>query len=556
MEQSAGIPLYKIKCPKCGGDNNQVFGHDDRPDDSFCYNCKEAFYNLEEGGMTQEKYVTEGRMIKVKRFHEEGYSNLPTTALEDRGLSKEVVALYGVKVALSEADGKTVTHHYYPDTKGGKLTGYEIRVTKDKKFTAVGDRRGALDLWGRSIASEHGSNKLFITEGRCDAMALYQVITDNTPSKYKSYLPSVVSLTRGATGGLKDIINNREFIEKYKEVILVLDNDDAGNKATKDILKSFNNFKVCKLPLKDANDMLLAGRGKELYQKAVWDSSVVRQGEVLDITDFMDKALEQPKMGMSFPWPTVTRATFGIRPHNIHIVGAAPKIGKTDHQHQLVEHLVYEEKVKVGMFDLENAPAKTAKKLAGKHDKIDYSRPDIVYDKESLRSTLLSMNNVVRFYDRSASRDWEDIRIAMEEMHLLDGINIFIIDPLTALVSRHATSEANDKLNEIMTDMADFVLKYPVSVFLYSHVNPKQKGSKSHEAGGKVYSHEFTGSRAMEKWAHYGHGISRDRTEDCPDNRKNMSEFRMLFDRDFGQGYSCDVYFDEKTITYLEPKRF
>ena len=208
------------------------------------------------------------------------------------------------------------------------------------------------------------------------------------------------------------------------------------------------------------------------------------------------------------------------------------------------------------MFDLENAPAKTAKKLAGKHDKIDYSRPDVVYNDDDLRASLLSMNHLVRFYDRSASRDWEDIRIAMEEMHLLDGINIFILDPITALISRFSSSEANDKLNEICTDMADFLMNYPVTLFCYSHVNPKAKGAKSHEAGGKVYSHEFTGSRAMEKWFHYGHGISRDRTEDCPEERHNMSEFRMLFDRDFGQSYSCDVYFEEKTITYLEPKKF
>jgi len=557
MEQASGTAVYKIPCPDCGShDANQVFSYNDKEDDSFCFACNTFFPANKVGGMDKSKYVNEGGMIKVKPYKASDYDSLPVDALPDRGLRKEVVDLYNVRLGYSESDGKTVTKHYYPDTKDGKVTGYEVRNVADKSFSAVGDRKGAVDLWGKELASKHGSRRLFITEGRCDAMALYQVITDNTPAKFKSYLPSVVSLVRGATGGVKDIINNREFVEKYKEVILVLDNDTAGIKSTKEILKSFPNFKVCKLPLKDANDMLLEGRQKELYQKAVWDSVVERQGEVLDITDFIDKALEQPKMGLTFPWPTVTKATFGIRPNTIHIVGAAPKIGKTDHQHQLVEHLVYEEKVKVGMFDLENAPAKTAKKLAGKHDKIDYSRPDIVYDKESLRSTLLSMNNVVRFYDRSASRDWEDIRVAMEEMHLLDGINIFIIDPLTALVSRYASSEANDKLNEIMTDMSDFAMKYPVSLFLYSHVNPKPKGNKSHEAGGKVYSHEFTGSRAMEKWAHYGHGISRDRTEDCPDDRKNMSEFRMLFDRDFGQSYSCDVYFDEKTITYLEPRRF
>ena len=203
------------------------------------------------------------------------------------------------------------------------------------------------------------------------------------------------------------------------------------------------------------------------------------------------------------------------------------------------------------MFDLENAPAKTAKKLAWKHDRIDYSRPDVSYDPEMLKHTLLSMQGRVRFYDRSASRDWQDIRIAMEEMHLLDGINIFILDPLTALVSMFTASEANDKLNEIMTDMADLVMKYPITIFCYSHVNPKPKGSRSHEQGARVLSNEFTGSRAMEKWAHYGHGISRYRSPDCPDDKHNISEFYMLFDRDFGQSYSCDVYFDEKTITYL-----
>ena len=550
-----GKPVYKISCPDCGSsDANQVFEQDDGSLNSHCFACKTTFKDVPDGSSRVDSTMT--KKAVTNEISLQDVAKLPILELKDRGIRKEVAEIYDVHVGLDTSDGKTITKHYYPDRKNGKITGYEVRDVLDKKFFSIGDRKGEVDLWGQSQAIKNGTNKLFITEGRCDAMALYQAIIDNTEEKYKNFLPSVVSLTRGASSGIKDILNNREFINKYNDVILVLDNDEAGKVAVKDITKSFPLFKVCKLPLKDANDMLLAGRGKELYQAAVWDSSIQRQGEVLDISDFIEKALEKPKMGLTFPWPTVTAACFGIRPNTIHIVGAAPKIGKTDHQHQLVEHLLYTEEVKVGMFDLENAPTKTAKKLAGKHDKIDYTRPDIEYDDESLRASLLSMDKKIRFYDRSASRDWEDIRIAMEEMHLLDNINIFVIDPLTALISRYSSSEANDKLNEIMTDMSDLVMSYPITVFCYSHVNPKSKDKKSHEAGGKVYSHEFTGSRAMEKWAHYGHGISRDRTEDCPEERKNMSEFRMLFDRDFGQHYCCDVYFDEKTITYLEPKRF
>ena len=539
-----GTPIYKTSCDECGSsDANQVFlNPENDTENSFCFAC-EVYKELGEG--KARPIMKEEEIVDLSSI-----SSLPSQGV--RGINKQVMSLFGVKTALSTSDGSTITDHYYPAYKSGVLTGYEHRKVEGKVFRSIGDRKGNVELFGQAIAKKNNHQKLFITEGCLDAMSLFQAIVDNTSEKFKKYKPSVVSLTRGASSGVKDLMNNRDFLEGFKEVILVLDNDEAGEKAKRDILKVFKDFKVVNLPLKDANAMLEAGRGKELANDTMWNFKVERQGKVLDVVDFMEFALQKPKMGISFPWPTVTKACFGIRPNNIHIVGAAPKIGKTDHQHQLVEHLTWVEKVKVGMFDLENAPAKTAKKLAGKHDKIDYTRPDIKYEVDDLRATLEDMNGKVRFYDRSASRDWDDIRIAITEMHLLDDINIFIIDPLTALVSRYSSSEANDKLNEIMTDMADLVLMYPITIFCYSHVNPKPKGKKSHEEGGKVYSNEFTGSRAMEKWAHYGHGISRDRSDDCPSDRRNISTFTMLFDRDFGQNYNCDVKFDEATITYLE----
>ena len=545
-----GKPSHKISCKDCGSsDAKQVFVQEDGTQDAYCYAC-DTYDSMRD--TTQIKYKQTIEEIKPMTLPD--ISNLKSLEIPDRMIRKEVVEHFGVKVALSERDGKTITEHYYPDHNNGELIGYEVRDCINKNFKAIGNRKGEFDLWGQSKAPQ--GRKLFITEGRLDAMSLYQAIIDNTPEKYSSITPAVVSLTRGVTSASKDLLHNREFISKYNEVILCFDNDSAGKKATKDALKIFPLAKVATLSEKDANDMLVKGKGKELYQACVWDSQHIRQGEVVDVHDFIDKAMEKPQMGLSFAWKTVTKACFGIRPHTIHVVGAAPKIGKTDHQHQLVHHLIYNEQVKVGMFDLENSPVKTAKKLASKQARIDFTRPDKEYPDELLRDTLESLDGKVRFYDRSGSRDWEDIKVAIEEMHLLDGINIFFIDPLTALISRFSSSEANDKLNEICTDMADLVQNYPITIFCYSHVNPKPKGAKTHEQGGKVLSSEFTGSRAMEKWFHYGHGIMRDRTEECPPDRKNMSTFQMLFDREYGQSYSCDVYFDEETVTYLEPDRW
>lgn len=546
QQHNTGISLYKEPCENCGSsDAKQVFEKEDGSIDAYCFACS-TWFPPEDVNYQPNKLNKETKAKPM--FDINDVDSLPVRAL--RGVREEICNGFGVKVLLSEQDGKTVTHEIYPDRLDGKVTGYEVKSV-DKKITSVGERKGKLELWGQHIAQRNGGKKLFITEGRMDCMSLYQSLFDNKPSGFKGK-PSVVSVTRGATSAVKDIMNNRDFISNYDEVVLVFDNDDAGRKATKEVLKVFPKFKVATLPMKDANDMLKADRSLELYQTVMFKSDYQRQGELVEIDDsLIEKALVKPEMGIPFPWPSVNKATFGIRPNTIHVVGAAPKIGKSHHEYQLIQHLLSSGH-KVGVFDLENAPVKTALRIASKEARQDFTRPDKEFDKDVLRQTLLSLQGNVKFYDRGASRDWQDIRICIEEMHMMDGINLFFLDPITALISRYTSSEANDKLNEIMTDMADLVNSYPITIFCYSHVNPKPKTSKPHEAGGRVLSSEFTGSRAMEKWAHYGHGISRDRTEECPIERQNVSEFYSLFDRDFGMQYHCDVMYDNDTTEYKE----
>lgn len=540
-----GKPIYKTNCPDCGSsDAKQVFQAEDGSLNAWCFSCGtyDKMDNEQQG---------EDNVVPINTQQKININSLPTLEIADRKLTQETVERFGVKVAVSEQDGKTITHHYYPDTRDGKVVGHECRVVDTKQFTSIGDRKGDLDLWGQHL--DTGTKKLFITEGRLDAMSLYQAIKTHMPSKYNSNKePAVVSLTRGVTGAAKDLLVNREYMQKFEDVILVFDQDTAGQEAIRDVLKTFPMCKVAKLSEKDASDMLVKGKGNELYQSCVWDAAHQRQGQLVDIDDdLIQKATVKPEMGIPFPWATVNRATFGVRPNTIHVVGAAPKVGKSHHEYQLIQHLIGLGH-KVGVFDLENAPVKTALRIASKQARTDFTRPDKEFDPERVKATLLSLQGSVRFYDRGASRDWSDIRVCIEEQFRLDDTRLFFIDPLTALISRYNSSEANDKLNEICTDMADLVNMYPITLFCYSHVNPKPKGSKPHETGAKVLSSEFTGSRAMEKWFHYGHGISRDRTDECPLERKNVSEFYMLFDREYGQTYKCDVYFDEETVQYME----
>jgi hypothetical protein len=207
---------------------------------------------------------------------------------------------------------------------------------------------------------------------------------------------------------------------------------------------------------------------------------------------------------------------------------------------------------KVGVYDLEVHPVKTLKQIASKEAKLNFLRPDIEYTDELLKTTLEKFKSNLYLYDRTGSRDWDDIKVAIEEQYLLDGVCEFFLDPLTALVSRYTSSEANDKLNEIMTDLADIVNKYPISIFCFSHINPKPKASKSHEQGGKVLSSEFTGSRSLEKWSNLGLGLERDRSDDCPEEKRNTSRVVILYDRDFGNFGSVEMFYNQETTEYLQ----
>ena len=64
-------------------------------------------------------------------------------------------------------------------------------------------------------------------------------------------------------------------------------------------------------------------------------------------------------------------------------------------------------------------------------------------------------------------------------------------------------------------------------------------------------SSQFTGSRAMEKWAHYGWGISRNRNEPDPALR-NTATVSLLFDREFGEWCEYRCFYDSETNDWRE----
>ena len=61
---------------------------------------------------------------------------------------------------------------------------------------------------------------------------------------------------------------------------------------------------------------------------------------IVQASDIRDRIKTKPKMGLSWPWETLTKATYGIHPKKIYTIGAGSGIGKTEILTSITNHIV------------------------------------------------------------------------------------------------------------------------------------------------------------------------------------------------------------------------
>jgi twinkle protein len=167
----------------------------------------------------------------------------------------------------------------YYDAEGHRLA-QKIR-TVDKRFHWRGDPQHAV-LFGQHLwrpvpvysdaeLDGHGRHahylkkrtrppgpRLILTEGEVDAMSVAQVLGMAQP---------VVSVPSGAAGALGAVRKNFDWIAQFHEIVFLFDQDEAGEKAATECAALLaDRARIGRLPAKDANDLLVAGREVELVR--------------------------------------------------------------------------------------------------------------------------------------------------------------------------------------------------------------------------------------------------------------------------------------------------
>ncbi len=560
-------------CPSCRAEGRDTTGNHlmvFADGNAYCNRCGHFEKNYSESdkpeaneddhAMTDTSYNTgDTTPVGSKIFDRSNFLAYPIVGIPDRHISQETAQHYGVRCSLSPTDGRTVEDIIFPvKTKSNlkEIVGTKQR-TPDKKFYTSGESKddtffGYAEAYDALKALPKASRTPYITEGEIDCLSLYQALTSLSRS---DKVPPVVSLRHGAKVAAKSMSTNKEIIDLAEKVVLVFDTDSEGTLASEAASRVLGaKAHVASLPMKDANDMLSAGQEKELKRAAI-NAPRYMPAALVTAADLKEDILVEPSYGLNYPWPSLTKLTYGLRRGLLIGVGAGVGIGKTDWLSQLSSHILVDNNEKLATFKLEEPPAKTIKAIAGKVCHKPFHRPDIPFDRQALIDTVSSFEDDLYIYNHFGFKSWPDIRADIRTLTGY-GVNYFIIDPLTALIA-HERDE-HKALNEMLEEMASLTQELNITIFYTSHLNPPDRSSKSHEEGGKVKESQLYGSRAMIRWSHYIFGLERNKhavdSEGKPDIiERNTTNFVLLKDREYGYTGSFKIQYNPDTTDYLEP---
>ena len=293
--------IEKRACPACpSSDAFAVYddGH------GFCFSCQTHVPMVDEFDV--EAQPQQPRQTNVSEFVTGAYMDLSDRRLFERTLRK-------FRYTISE--GK----HYAPYfDRNGNYVAQKVRGP-NKDFYAVGDMQKA-GLFGQQLWSP--GQRLVITEGEIDAMSYAQVT---------GLTWQVVSVPSGAQSAAKAIRKELEFVESFEEVVFLFDQDEPGQKAAQECAALLRPglAKIAQLPLKDANEMLVAGKEAELkaavYAAVPFRPDGIRRGSEVDFTEI----IKATPRGLDCQYPGINDALRGLRKGELILLSAGSGIGKS-----------------------------------------------------------------------------------------------------------------------------------------------------------------------------------------------------------------------------------
>ena len=463
--------------------------------------------------------------------------------IESRALSKSTCSRY--KYNIGKDKDREIQIATYRDLDGNPIF-QKIRYPNEKEFRIVGKFKPL--LYGMHLFRGN-DKKLIITEGEIDCLSVSQVVNGYP----------VVSIPNGANSAKLAIKHNLKWLERFEEVVFCFDMDEAGKEAAKECaaILSVGKAKIMSLPLKDANEMLKAGRTDELY-KAVWNALEYRPDGIVYGSELWEGIEKPVTYGLSYPFPTLTKLTYGIRTSEMIVFGAGTGMGKTEFFKEIEADLLINHKQNIGIIHLEEQTRETILGLMSKHSSIKFHLPTSEYTPEQKRKAFDETigTNRVFIYDSFGTTDLDTIKNTIRYMVKGKDCKYVFLDHITALGDGlEDGNNVNQYMRKVVSELANLTRELDFTLFTISHLR-KPDNKKPHEEGGRVHLDDLYGAAALKQWSSYVFGLERNQ-QATDENERHTTTLRCLKDRYTGvaAGQTFKIKYDKDTGRLVELDR-
>ena len=504
-------------CPECGSRDNLA-----RYDDghAFCFGCN---YREKAGG--EQKVV-----IKKGDKHMD-FVEGEVTNLKARGISLDTCRKWDY--CIGEVAGQPVQIANYKDSSGQRVA-QKIRF-RNKDFHTRGDIKEA-GLYGQHLWSGKGK-KAIICEGEIDALSVSQSQGNKWP---------VYSVPNGSAGASKAIRKSIELLNGYEEVIFCFDNDDPGIRASRECAQVLppGKAKIAKLPLKDANEMLVKGRVRELID-CIWQAKVYRPDGIVNGKDLWDIVSAEDSMSScEYPYEGINKKTLGMRRGEIVTITAGAGIGKSQVCREMANHMLNQEET-IGYIALEESNKRTGLGFMGLYLNRPLHLGNIEVDEKDFKDAFDHTLNTGRIYlyDHWGSLEGDNLLNKIRYMVTACGCSFIILDHISIVVSGIEEGDERRTIDNLMTKLRGLVEEVNCGLVLVSHLKRPQ-GNKGHEDGAQTSMAQLRGSASIGQLSDIVIGCERDQQGDDPDR----TTVRVLKNRWTGEtGVACELDYNHKT---------
>ena len=511
-------------CPACGSKNNLARYSDGH---ATCFTTGCNHYEHGDGR------VVESKPVNTRKLEMNGV----IASIPDRRISKETCRKYGVTIEYG-TDGKITKHHYpYYDKDNGRPLGSKCRVVENKNFYASGTFEN-VGLFGQNT---HRGNGKYITivEGEADALAVSEMFDGKWP---------VVSLRSGASGAVKDIKENLEWLESFESVVICFDSDKAGQDGATSVLDLFtpNKAKNVVLSYKDAGEMLKEKK-IQLFTKEWWNAKTYQPDGIIAGSDTWELLIAQEDVrSIPYPWACLNELTYGFREKELVTLTSGSGMGKSQIVRELEHYLLGATEDNIGILALEEDIPKTTLGLMSieANKPLHLNKSVTRDDKKKYWDRTLGSGRIFLF-DHWGSTNEDNLLSRIRYMAKGLDCKWIILDHLSIVVSDQEIADERKAIDSIMTKLRQLVQETGVGLFLVSHL--RRPSGKAHEDGGQISLAELRGSAAIAQLSDMVIGLERDQQHLDPVVR-NTTTVRVLKNRFAGlTGPACYLHYCKET---------